>query len=81
MRGTYVNVETPLSAEGLSTMLAVNLFVNSFLPFMDGSDMLCHVTLSGEHFVAMRTGNALDSAVLGFPKVDMTDVTAQVSLS
>lgn len=81
MSGANVNIETPLAAECLSTMLAVNLFVNSFLPFMDGSDVLSHVTLSREHFVAVRTGYALDATVFCFTKVDMTDVTAQVCLS
>ena len=63
---------------------------------MDGSDMLCHVTLdvdmvkhglqdddqylSGEHFVAVGAGDALDPAVLGLPHVDVADVRAEVSL-
>ena len=36
--------------------------------------------LSREHFVAVRTGYALDATVFCFTKVDMTDVTAQVCL-
>ena len=46
MGGWYVNVETPFSPEGLSTMLAVHLFVNSLFTFVDGSDMFCHVSLN-----------------------------------
>ena len=58
---------------------------------MDGSYVLCHVTLehdsvkmiiacfvnshlSGEHFVAVGAGDALDPAVLGLPHVDVADV-------
>ena len=75
--------------------LAVDFLVYPLLPLMDGSDMLCHVTLdidikhglqgddqylSGEHFVAVGAGDALDPAVLGLPHVDVADVRAEVGL-
>lgn len=41
-----VDVEAPLPAEGLPTVLAVHFFINPLLAFMDGSYMLCHVALS-----------------------------------
>ena len=37
--------------------------------------------LSGEHFVAVGAGDALDPAVLGLPHVDVADVRAEVGLS
>ena len=36
--------------------------------------------LSGEHFVTVRTGYALHSAVFRFSHVDMSDVRAEVGL-
>lgn len=60
-----MNVKTPLPPESLSTMLAVHLFIDSLFTFMDGSDMLCHVPLSGEHFLTVWAGNAFDSAMFG----------------
>jgi len=65
MGGWYVNVQTPFPPEGFSTMLAVHLFVDSFFTFMDGSYVFCHMSLPGEHFIAVWTGNAFDSAMFG----------------
>lgn len=75
-----VNVQTPLPAKRFPTMLAVDFLVYPLLSLMDGSDVLCHVTLSGEHFVAVWAGDALDAAVLGLAHVDVADVGAQVGL-
>lgn len=75
-----MDIQTPLPAKGFPTMLAVDFLVYPLLPLMDGSDMLCHVTLSGEHFVAVGAGDALDPAVLGLPHVDVADVRAEVGL-
>lgn len=75
-----MNVEAPLPPESFPTVLAVHFLVNSFLPLVDGSYMFCHMALSGEHFVTVRTGYALHSAVFRFSHVDMSDVRAEVGL-
>lgn len=75
-----MNIETPLPTESFTAVLAVHFLVYSFLPLMDGSNMFCHMTLSGEHFITVGARYALDSAVLGLPHVDVSDVGAQVGL-
>ena len=42
--------------------------------------ILVNSNLSGEHFVAVGAGDALDPAVLGLAHVDVADVRAQVGL-
>jgi len=75
-----VYVETPFPPEGFPTMLAVNLFIYSLFTFMDGSYMLCHVPLPGEHFLTVGAGNAFDSAMFGLSEVDMSNVRTQICL-
>jgi len=75
-----VNIETPLPPESFPTVLAVHFLVNSFLSLVDGSNMFCHVALSGEHFVTVRAGYALHSAVFRLSHVDVSNVRAEVGL-
>lgn len=75
-----MNVQTPLPTKGLTAVLAVDFLVNSFLPLMDGSNVFCHMALSREHLITVRTWYALNSAVFGLSHVDVSNVGAQVGL-
>jgi len=75
-----VDVETPLSAESFPAMLAVHFLVNPFLSLMDGSYMLCHMALSGEHFITVGTRNTLHPTMLGLSHVHVADVAAEICL-
>jgi len=75
-----VNVETPFPTECFTAVLTVHFLVNSLLSLVDGSNMFCHVALSGEHFITVGTGDALDSAMFGLSHVDVSYVGAQVGL-